>query len=68
MVNWSEVVTDCLISLMSHIPLVDFDCEFLNIVDIKIGDRLLSFALSELCETSNSNKEGSLAYALLMLI
>ena len=68
MVDWSEVIPGCLASLVSHIPFVDFDGQFLDVLDIEVGDGLLPFALSKLSQASDSNEKGRLADSLLMLV
>ena len=67
MIDWNYVISSNLLSFLSSISLVNFHCKLLDIFNIEIGNRLLSFTLSELCQTSYSNQEGCLADSFLML-
>ena len=68
MVNWYKVIARCLIPLIPDIALVHFHCEFLDVIDIQIGYRLLSLALSKLSQACDPNQERGLAHSLLMLL
>ena len=53
---------------MSDIALMHLDSKLLDIVHSQIGNRLFTFALSQLCKPGDSNQESGLADSLLMLV
>ena len=53
---------------MSDIALMHLDSKPLDIIHSQIGNRLFTFALSQLCKPGDSNQESGLADSLLMLV
>ena len=68
LINRCQVVPRRLNPLVPHVALMHLYCQFLYIIDIQIGYRLLALALCKLSQARDPNQESGLAHSFLMLL